>query len=369
MMLGVVALGLVAGGALDPTHSAGAAALCTPTGFLRDSINMTAALINPPGVVTGDVDATGCNIGVYYDTGVGKVKGAKVHGANYFGILVNGDDNNVSVDITKSRVYDIGETPFDGTQHGVAIYYRAFGAGSAKGTIQDNQISRYQKGGVTGNGPGTDVSISGNTVTGLGPVDFIAQNGIQIGFGAKGSVKNNTVSGNAYTGANLASSGGILVVGGPCYSGDYTVGTQIVNNTLRGNDVGVWMSNLDASCNASTVSTNVNAVNNDIRNDAVNNTTGNVTGPYQAGVSDQGNGDRIISNTICGDGYDPANQPSGGSVNWIDVSATNNVAVHGNHLGCGEDHQGGGGQHDGHDNSSHDDNRNNDGRRGRSQGD
>ena len=312
------------------------AATCTPTGFFRDSINMTAVLINPPGVVSGDVNATGCNIGVYYDTGTKKVHGAKVHGSNYFGIVVNGDVHNVKVDIDDSQVYQIGEVPFNGTQHGGAVYYRAFGTGTAKGKIEGNSISLYQKGGITANGTGTDVNIKDNRVNGLGPVPFIAQNGIQIGFGANGSVKDNTVTGNAYTGANFASSGGILIVGGPCYGlPEYTVGTNVVNNKLVGNDVGVFVSNLDASCNAPPVPTNVKVVDNDIRNGAVTNTTGNGTGPYQAGVSDQGNGDKITSNDICGAGYDPANQPVGGVVTWIDVSSTNNPSVHGNHLGCG----------------------------------
>ena len=43
-----------------------ALAACTQTGFVRDGINLTAALINPTGTVSGDVDATGCNIGIYY---------------------------------------------------------------------------------------------------------------------------------------------------------------------------------------------------------------------------------------------------------------------------------------------------------------
>ena len=42
---------------------------CTPTGLMRDGINLTAALVNPSGPVTGTVNATGCNIGVYYGPG------------------------------------------------------------------------------------------------------------------------------------------------------------------------------------------------------------------------------------------------------------------------------------------------------------
>ncbi|HEX4863933.1 MAG TPA: hypothetical protein VFV02_07665, partial [Acidimicrobiales bacterium] len=67
-----------------------AAAGCTPTGFMRDGMNLTAAQIG--GNVTGSLDATGCNIGVYYDnTTSGNVTGATIFGANYFGVVVNGD--------------------------------------------------------------------------------------------------------------------------------------------------------------------------------------------------------------------------------------------------------------------------------------
>lgn len=178
---------------------------CTPTGFFRDSINMTAALINPPGTVTGTVDATGCNIGVYYGPGaIGNIDGAEIFGANYFGV-VNRQGN---VTITDSNIHDIGEVPFNGTQHGVAVYYATVNlisgcdsTGSTTGTIDGNTISRYQKGGITANCTGTDVTVTNNIVTGLGRVDFIAQNGIQFGFGSSGLVRGNTVSDNFYTGS------------------------------------------------------------------------------------------------------------------------------------------------------------------------
>ena len=49
--------------------SSARAASCTPTGFVRDNIDLTAALINPTTPVTGTMDATGCNIGVYFGSG------------------------------------------------------------------------------------------------------------------------------------------------------------------------------------------------------------------------------------------------------------------------------------------------------------
>src|SRR4051812_17447788 len=66
-----------------------------------------------------------------------------------------------------------------GTQHGVAIYYRAFGSGSATGKINGNTISKYQKGGIVANGAAGNVDITSNTVVGEGAIPYIAQNGIQ----------------------------------------------------------------------------------------------------------------------------------------------------------------------------------------------
>src|SRR5436190_12985850 len=136
--------------------SATKAAACTPTGFFRDSINMTAAVINPSGPVTGVVNATGCNIGVYYGPGTsGSVKNAEIFGANYFGVVANADAGNISLDILNSNIHNIGESPRNGTQHGVGIYWRALLAGgSVKGRINGNTITAYQKGGIVTNGPG-----------------------------------------------------------------------------------------------------------------------------------------------------------------------------------------------------------------------
>ena len=308
--------------------STASAATCTPTGFYRDGMNMTAALVNP-GNVTGAVNATGCNIAVYYDqTGAGgTVKNADIFGSNYFGVLVNGDNGPVAVDVVNSAVHNIGESPLNGSQHGVAIYYRALIlGGSATGKVSGNQVAHYQKGGIVVNGPGANVVVSGNTVTGEGRVDYIAMNGIQFGYGSSGSAMKNTVTGHAYTGANNASSGGILVVGGDCYGGALTTGVQIVQNILRNNDVGVYLSNVAADCmSAPTDQTNIKVVNNTITNDAFTNQY-----PYQAGVSDQGNNDKIIANTISGVGYDPATSP--GATFAIDASTsfTNKPKVHAN---------------------------------------
>lgn len=299
----------------------GQAFACTQTGFYRDNINMTAAVIATGDIADQTINATGCNIGIFYGPGTSAtVDNVDVHGANYFGILVVGNlvDSSgnetspgaTSVDVTNSAVHDIGENPFNGTQHGVAVYYRACASGSsATGTISGNAIYAYQKGGITVNCAGAAASVSGNTVTGNGPVNYIAQNGIQVGFGASGQVMRNKVTGNSYTGTNDASSAGILVFGG-CGSA-LTTGIQIVKNIVGdatpadGNDVGVWLANYDPTCStAPSSATNDKVINNTITNTEITNISGDVApAGYQAGISDSGVNDKLINNDISGKGY------------------------------------------------------------------
>ena len=285
----------LAASALLPTGAV--AAPCTPTGYA----GLTAAVINPATTVSGTVDATGCDIGIYIDAGEGAVDGAHVFGATRFGVMVNGDSSFVAMDVTNTRVSNIGDSPLSGNQHGVGIYYRGFfAAGSASGRIVGNTVEAYQKGGITANGIGVSVQIRDNVVTGDGPTTRIAQNGIQIGYGATATVMKNTVTGNSYTGGYWAS-GGILVVGGAGYGTcpdggacPYTTGTRITQNTVDGNDVGVFLSNYAAGFTAPESATNIHVVNNKISNTVLLNPD------YQAGISDVGNNDKMIANTITG---------------------------------------------------------------------
>ena len=172
------------------------AATCTATGFLRDGINLTAAQIG--GTVSGTLDATGCDIGVYFATPGSVTSAAEIFGARYFGVV----DDGTAVTVEGASIHNIGDNPFDGTQHGVGIYF----VNGASGAIDGNTVWAYQKGGIvvtdtqTYTGPATTATVTNNTVTGLGPVDFIAQNGIQVSRGAVATVRGNDISDNFYTG-------------------------------------------------------------------------------------------------------------------------------------------------------------------------
>jgi len=177
------------------TVTAGATT-CLPTTFSRDGFFLTAAQIG--GGVSGTLDASGCDIGVYFASPGSVTAGAQIFGARYFDVLNDG----TSVTVQGASIHDIGNKPFDGSQHGVGIYFTNGGTG----TIDGNTVSAYQKGGIVANGTNTPsgaattATITNNTVTGLGPVVFIAGNGIQVSRGAVAEVRGNTISDNFYTG-------------------------------------------------------------------------------------------------------------------------------------------------------------------------
>lgn len=181
---------------------AASAATCTPVNTSKGTL--TAAVVDTS--VTGTtVDASGCDIGVYYDNGGSgdSVSNADISGAKQYGVFVDGGKGDVSVDVSSSSIHNIGDTPFDGVQYGNAIYYYGYDTtGTVSGTVSGNTVSEYQKGGIIVSGGNASADVTDNTVTGLGPVDFIAQNGIQLGFSATGVVSGNQISGNDYTGCS-----------------------------------------------------------------------------------------------------------------------------------------------------------------------
>ena len=219
--------------ALDNIVRSGVTPKCTPTGLFRDTIDLTAAVINPTEPVTGTVDATTCNIGVYYGPGhSGTVTSADVYGANYYGVVANA----AAVDISNSTIHDIGETPLDGSQHGVGVLYTTITQAnvttgpSATGILSGTTITDYQKNGVVVSGDGAKVTVKNNVVTGQGPIAYIAQNGIQVSFGGAGTVTGNTVSDNWYAPAGVTACGLLFY---------QASGVKQSANTFSGNETNV----------------------------------------------------------------------------------------------------------------------------------
>ena len=124
------------------------------------------------------------------------------------------------MNVTSTSIHDIGESPLNGSQHGVGVLYTTIDqAGtstgpSAKGTVSGTTITKYQKNGIVISGSGATVSLLGNTVKGEGGVNYIAQNGIQISFGASAKLVGNDVSLNNYTPSKVTACGLLIYKAG-----------------------------------------------------------------------------------------------------------------------------------------------------------
>jgi len=145
------------------------------------------------------------------------------------------------------KVIDVRNTPIDGSQHGIAIYAYVEETEPVRSlNVYDNTISGFQKNGITLNG-NLQVDVRGNYVEGYGPADFIAQNCIQLGYGAVGTVENNTVLNVSYTGTGWTACG-IL------FYGFYDmIGAYARNNTIQDCQTGFAAINVTGSFENNTV--------------------------------------------------------------------------------------------------------------------
>jgi parallel beta-helix repeat protein len=119
----------------------------------------------------------------------------------------------------------------NGCQSGEGIFVESgYGTGgTANVTIENSSVHGYQKNGITADGSGTTVTISGNYVVGQGPTTGAAENGIQVSDGAAGTIFSNKVVDDVYSPATFGAAG-ILVFD----SGSLTIQSNTVSNTQFG---------------------------------------------------------------------------------------------------------------------------------------
>ncbi len=101
--------------------------------------------------------------------------------------------------VRRVQVVRVRNQPLDGVQAGTGILANNGDSVARTVTIDRNVVSDFQKNGMTLAGTGLTVDVTDNTVTGAGPSNAIAQNGIQVSGGAGGTVDGNTVTGMACT--------------------------------------------------------------------------------------------------------------------------------------------------------------------------
>jgi hypothetical protein len=191
----------------------------------RGSSAAAAVILPPPGGVVAN--ATGLTSG---GAEAAQILVQNTDGVNLTNLAVDGTDNGITscapelIGIvyqnasgtvngvaTRNQTLSSG---LEGCQGGLGIFVGSSNGGTSEVTIENSSIHSYQKNGITANEPGTNVIIRRNTVVGLGPTNGAAQNGIQIGFGATGEIRRNSVIDDVFM-PGTASATGILVVASP----------------------------------------------------------------------------------------------------------------------------------------------------------
>ena len=189
----------------------------------------------------------------------------------------------VTAYILQNTIEHIRDQPLSGCVNGQGIFVSSNeprtstvpSGAITDATITDNTISDYQKAGIVVVGQGSMATITGNTVTGVGPSTVTVQDGIVVRGGAVATIKFNTVSGNecnstptpqcgpdlindedsvgialicaptlqdstpATTPELTRSCAALAVASGTVGSAARGSGTVVTDNTVSGNDVGI----------------------------------------------------------------------------------------------------------------------------------
>ena len=184
-----------------------------------------------------------------------------------------------------------------GCQSGNAIEVESSSAGQSSVSIFDNSVDSYQKNGISANEPATTVEVTENAVAGIGATVGAAQNGIQIGFGAQGRVKNNSVADNVYSPCDSttncpANATGILI-----YQSD---GVRVEHNTVSANQVGIFVAANSGVILGNTVFHSVALDGIALVGNGNSVSSNDISGSDDAAVYIQGNNNTVFDNEFTG---------------------------------------------------------------------
>jgi parallel beta-helix repeat protein len=262
------------------------------------------AIVMPTGVVTNSTSLASGNpiaavILVTNSTEV-DLSGLTVDGANN-GItgcapnLIGIYYRNASGTVQNNTVRNMKlSTALNGCQSGLGIFVQS-GFGTSKVTIDTNSVHDLQKNGITGNEVGTAVTIKNNVVTGLGPTTGAAQNGIQIAFGASGTVDSNVSANHVYSPCvdvvNCAASAiDILVF--------QSNGIEIERNITGRSQGGIFVQANNSNVHENTVFDTLIFDGIGFAGNGNKAATNTVTKSDESGIFVQGNNNKVTGNTI-----------------------------------------------------------------------
>jgi parallel beta-helix repeat protein len=210
--------------------------LFIPNGYTFDGNGHTIAAVDPSGGhflgailqnagTTANVENltfTTSNLADACDAGADRLRGILFDGAS--GSITNNHVTNI----------EQGTNGESGCQEGNGIDVR----NSGNVAISGNIVSDYQKTGIIATESVT-ATITGNTVTGDGPIAYIAQNGIQVSFGATAKITGNTVTGNDYTPPKVTACGLLIYKAGGVSASKNGVSSLKADNAINGNDTDI----------------------------------------------------------------------------------------------------------------------------------
>ncbi len=243
--------------------------------------------------------------------------------------------NGAYADIHNATIKDIRDNPLSGCQNGRAVLV-GWGHGSIDGmvnttgtaTVDNVTISDYQKSGIEVDGAGSSATITDNSITGVGATSTIAQNGIEVLYGAAASVSGNTVTGNIYTNPSTQAAGILLY--DPATS--TTVGP---NAAVTGNQFGLWTNGQLSLSGVTTTGISGNARDAIAYTDGWSAPTETTVNAAMAGIADANGGD-IVPGGVVGYNVFPSIQSainalpaSGGTVHVMAGTYSGDVTVPG----------------------------------------
>ena len=262
------------------------------------------AIVIPTGMVANTTGFSGSPIAaavLVKDAGNVEIQGLIVDTAhngitecspNLIGILYQNSSGSIEHNTVRNTKLS---STLNGCQSGDAIVVQSLGGGTSNVSVIDNSVHDYQKNGITGNESGTEVTIINNVVTGLGPTAGAAQNGIQVGFGAKGGVQRNTVTDLVWSPcvslANCAfNATGILVF----QSDD----VRVEHNSVATNQVGIFAGGKNAKIEFNKISNSLVLVGIDLAGDKNIAGHNDLTNSGQAAILIEGNDNKVQNNDI-----------------------------------------------------------------------
>ena len=164
------------------------------------------------------------NLANVCDSGDDRLRAILFEGAS--GSIVNNQiygPNQGESGCQEGNAIEVRNPPFDGTH-----------PDTKRVTIAKNIIRSYQKTGIVANGD-VDVSIFFNDVGSAELPYSLAANSVQLGFGAKGEVKYNSIKGNQWCGPSPYAATAVLLYAASDNS-------RIIGNAITGNsDIGIYI--------------------------------------------------------------------------------------------------------------------------------